>query len=315
MQKAPEVTAKFVKASGNVEITIDATKVNTMGGWRDVKLCLASIRPLGESALPEQWDKRKLPRHTACVAFAAIEKKDRFRNRLKVWRRRLRLGLKGDISAIADGASWIWDIVRSEFGNVRECLDVYHALVHLSNTGKVLYGEGTQAYERWYALSKRDLLSGGYELLAKRLDRLEKKNRTDKERVSLKRLRNYLSSHKDRLCYRERLSEDRAIGSGQVESACKSMVGSQFESNVVVMFASLQRCVERLLASDNVNCLQNVDALLIGCVVSICAPVDSLLDLSHRQFFELSLLEVQIKNNTLLQNFKVRLGQSESYHE
>ena len=52
MQRSPEVTTEFIKAPGNVEITIDATKVNTMGGWRDVKVGIFSKRKLGESALP-----------------------------------------------------------------------------------------------------------------------------------------------------------------------------------------------------------------------------------------------------------------------
>ena len=105
MKTSSEVATKFVKAPGNVEVTMDATKVNTMGGWRDVKLGIFSKRLLGESALPKDYGTRKLPGHTARVAFAAIEKKDRFRNRLKEWRRRLRPGLTGDISALADGAA------------------------------------------------------------------------------------------------------------------------------------------------------------------------------------------------------------------
>jgi hypothetical protein len=229
MQKTPEIAAEFIKAPGNVEITIDATKVNTMGGWRDLKLCIFSKRLLGEGVLPAKWGKRQLPDTSVRVAFAAIEKKDRFRNRLGGWRRRLRPGLTGDISALADGAGWIWDIVRSEFGKVRECLDVYHALEHLSNTGKVLYGEGTAECKQWYEASKKELLSDGLELIVKRLDRLEKEKWKDRQRGILRRLRDYLSSHSERLCYRERLAEGRAIGSGQVEGACKSMIGRRLK--------------------------------------------------------------------------------------
>ena len=69
----------------------------------------------------------------------------------------MRLGLAGDISALADGADWIWDIVRLEFGKVRECLDVYHALEHLSGIGKLFYGESTEASKQWYASAKREL--------------------------------------------------------------------------------------------------------------------------------------------------------------
>ena len=45
----------------------------------------------------------------------------------------------------------------------------------------------------------------------------------------LHRLRGYFDNHRSRLCYRERLSEGRAIGSGQVEGACKSMIGRRLK--------------------------------------------------------------------------------------
>jgi len=46
---------------------------------------------------------------------------------------------------------------------------------------------------------------------------------------ALERVEGYLTWHKDRLGYRERLSEGRAIGSGQVEGACKSMIGARLK--------------------------------------------------------------------------------------
>ena len=58
---------------------------------------------------------------------------------------------------------------------------------------------------------------------------LEGDVRMDRQRESLRRLRGYVSEHSEGLCYRERLSEGRAIGSGQVEGACKSMVGKRLK--------------------------------------------------------------------------------------
>jgi hypothetical protein len=55
------------------EVTMDGTCVNTMDGWREVKVGIFSKRELGKGVLPDQWDDRKLPRPSACVAFAAIE--------------------------------------------------------------------------------------------------------------------------------------------------------------------------------------------------------------------------------------------------
>ena len=256
VQETPTIATNFTKASGNVEVAIDATKVNTMDGWRDAKIALMSKRPLGKGVSVEEWDdkKRLLPDFTIRVAFAAIEEKDLFWQRLKVWRQRLRLGLTGDISVLADGADWIWNISRLEFGKVRECLDFYHALEHLRKLGKLLYDNDLSVYKQWYKAAKQDLVSGGFALIDKRLAGLEDEMRTDEERTDKKRtkkrrtdeertdkdrtdevrealrlLRNYFANHSDRMHYRERLSEGRAIGSGQVEGACKSMVGKRLK--------------------------------------------------------------------------------------
>ena len=228
-QQSSEIQKDFLDAPGNVEITMDGTCVNTTCGYREVKVAIVSKRELGKGVLPKQWSKRKLPDIGACVAFAAVEKKDRFQKRFRHWRRRLRLGSTGDISALGDGAAWIWNIVRSEFGKVRECLDIYHALEHLSDTGKVLYGEETDAYKQWYEEVKLELLQGGFGGMEKRLDGLllEKKKRREKE--SLRNLKKYLSSQRERLNYRERLAEGRVIGSGQVEGACKNLIGKRLK--------------------------------------------------------------------------------------
>jgi hypothetical protein len=232
VDKSTEVPKDFIAAKGNVEVTIDATKVNTLEGWRDMKICIFTKRLLGEGVGLSYWDKRcrrMLPDEQACVALASIEEKSLFQKRVNAFRSRLRVGSLGDVSALADGAEWIWNIIREVFGKIRECLDVYHALEHLSGTGKVLYKEGTAEYDRWQESTKWELLESGFEKIEGRLDGLEKEIDGEEKRASLRKLRGYLDSHRARLCYRERLSEGRAIGSGQVEGACKSMIGRRLK--------------------------------------------------------------------------------------
>jgi hypothetical protein len=233
VETSAEVPKDFIAAKGNVEITIDATKVNTLKGWRDMKIGIFIKRLFGEGVEISYWDKRirsMLPDETACVAFASIEEKDLFQKRVNAYRSRLRVGSTGDISALADGAEWIWNIIREVFGHVRECLDVYHALENLSKTGKVLYKEGTEKYKQWQETTKWELLASGFEKIEQRLDELEKEYAEDSvEKRELLRLRGYLDNHRTRLGYRERLAEGRAIGSGQVEGACKSMIGKRLK--------------------------------------------------------------------------------------
>ena len=232
IEESAEVPKDFIATQGNVEITIDATKVNTRWGWRDMKIGIFSKRLLGEGVDISYWDKRTrrmLPDISACVAFASIEEKGLFQKRVNTFRSRLHVGSMGDISALGDGAEWIWNIIREVFGKVRECLDIYHALEHLSGTGKVLYKEGSEDYQQWQEATKWELLGSGFEKIESRLEILEKEVQGKDEQESVRKLRGYLDSHRERLGYRERLAEGRAIGSGQVEGACKSMIGRRLK--------------------------------------------------------------------------------------
>ena len=116
------------------------------------------------------------------------------------------------------------------FGKVRECLDIYHALENLSKTGKLLYKEGTEDYQQWRESTKWELLESGFEKIEQRLEELEKEFAgSTVEKNELLRVRGYLENHRSRLNYRERLLEGRVIGSGQVEGACKSMIGRRLK--------------------------------------------------------------------------------------
>jgi hypothetical protein len=157
------------------------------------------------------------------VPFAGIEDMEQFRQHWDVRAKQLQIDYN-KLSVLADGAHWIWDAVLLEFGKVDECLDVYHALEHLSATGKVLYGAGTPEYETWREETTLELMWNGYTQIEQRLDRLEQEPRTPEEKESIRQLRGYLSHHRDRLGYAKRLAEGRAIGSGQVEGACKNIV-------------------------------------------------------------------------------------------
>jgi chaperonin cofactor prefoldin len=231
-KKSKEIQQEFLHAPGNVEITMDGTCVNTTEGAREVRIGLISKRQRGQGVLPEQWcqrNKRELPDIETCVAFAAVEEKELFQKRFAYWRSWLQLGATSDISALGDGAVWLWNIVREVFGKIRECLDVFHGLEHVSDTGKVLYGEGTAAYKKWNEETTLEFLEAGFELIEERLHLLEREERTDKEKESLRQLRVYLENNRERLGYRERLSEGRAIGSGQVEGACKNLIGKRLK--------------------------------------------------------------------------------------
>ena len=226
----PLSTLEFQASEGELEFTTDGTMVNTLGGWREVRIGIFSKRELGKPATPDEWETRILPRPHACIAFAAMEEKDVFRRRWGSWANRLKITDRlGEMSVLGDGAHWIWDSALLEFGKTQENLDIYHALEKLSDCGKELYSPESPEHDSWRDETKRILLSEGYAGIHEFLTK-KKSEETDKDkRAALEGVDGYLTWHRERLDYRRRLSEGRAIGSGQVEGACKNLIGARLK--------------------------------------------------------------------------------------
>ena len=83
-RRRPEERAtatKFAAAAGDLELQIDAGKVNTLEGGADVKVGVFARRQRGEPACAQEWEQRELPAPTARSVVAAIEEAERFGGR------------------------------------------------------------------------------------------------------------------------------------------------------------------------------------------------------------------------------------------
>lgn len=221
---------EFRAATGEIEFTCDGTHVNTTKGWKEMRLGIFSRRDLATPATPEEWGTRRLPRPHLAIAFAGIEEKDVFRAQWGYWMNRLWITDPGAVSVLADGAPWIWDSVFLEFsGKAQENLDIYHGLEYVSKKGDALFGPGTAESAVWLETMRRDLLEGGATPLLDRVRLLASVEESPGRLDALRLLENYLVYHSSRMNYRERLSEGRSIGSGQVEGACKNLVGRRLK--------------------------------------------------------------------------------------
>lgn len=97
------VAESFAAAAGDVEFQTDAAKVNTTGGWRDMKIGIFARRERGESATSAEWDDRDLPVPTIRVGFAAIEPIDDFAPHWRQWADRLGITDRAAITVLGDG--------------------------------------------------------------------------------------------------------------------------------------------------------------------------------------------------------------------
>jgi hypothetical protein len=216
--------SRFAAAAGAVEVPIDAGKVNTTGGWRDVKMAVFSKREAGPPATPADYAERALPSPTAQTVIADIAPAEQFAGRVRHEADRLDVTTAADIAVLADGAEWIWNMAEEVFPQADEVLDFYHAVEHIAAATKAIWGEGTPEAAAQLNAGRAALVShgkAGWERwLGEAFARVPASGPTD----PLLDLAAYLAKHPTRLNYASRLAAGRTIGSGQVEGAIKQLV-------------------------------------------------------------------------------------------
>lgn len=214
----------FAEAEGEIEVAIDAGKVNTRIGWKDVKIAVFLRRIAGVPATPPHWDTRTLPRPTNRVLVAAIEDVEAFTRRVRTEADRLDATLANAITVLGDGAEWIWNLAETVFPLADEVLDAFHAVEHIGDAAKAVWGDGTEATARHRAAGRQALLTGGKIGVERWLQTALPDVPPGVSHEPLVHLLAYLAKHPTRLDYAERLAEGRSIGSGAVESAVKQTI-------------------------------------------------------------------------------------------
>lgn len=213
---------RFHDAEGVVEVLVDAGKVNTTEGWRDVKMAVFAKREEGESATPAEWAQRELPAPTCHVVVAAIEGAAEFTVRVRAEADRLGVATTADVTVLGDGAEWIWNLADAALPQAEGVLDVFHAVEHVADAAKAVWGESEAAphLESGRAALLKEGKAGVEEWIGASHALLP----PDASSEPLLKLAGYFAKHPTRLDYAGRLEAGRSIGSGQVEGAIKQMI-------------------------------------------------------------------------------------------
>lgn len=215
---------RFAAAPGESEVLVDAGKVNTLDGWRDVKLGLFLRREAGAPATPEDWDRRVLPSPSVRTTIAAIEEADLFGQRLRAEADRLGVTTDPVVTVLGDGAEWIWNLAEEHLPQAWGVLDVFHAIEHIGAAVKAVWGDAAEATVARIEAGRSALLSEGKPGLECWLAREFRAVPAGASTDPLIGLAAYLAKHPTRLEYAERLAGGRSIGSGAVEGAIKQQV-------------------------------------------------------------------------------------------
>lgn len=130
------------------------------------------------------------------------------------------LGQAQEVLVVADGAVWIWNLVKDRFGQARQRLDPWHALQHLWSVAHALYPEDEAAAAAWLKPLKDKLLRSKAIEVIEELDGLVSKLRGACQKT-VEAERNYLENNRGRLDYKGAKKRGEPLGSGAMESTCK----------------------------------------------------------------------------------------------
>ncbi len=221
--------ATFAAAPGDREVQIDAGKVNTQGGWRDVKVAVFACRRRGEPARIADWDRRALPAPAVRSVIAAIEEATLFGDRCGAEARRLGLTEPTALNVLGDGADWIWNLSGRQFPGAAEALDAYHGVAHLAEGARRVFGEGAAATAAHTERGRQRLLQDGYWGVVEWVGELGGQIPAGGDGAVLGEVLNYFANHRERLNYAVRLRRGQAIGSGLVEGSIKQLLNRRLK--------------------------------------------------------------------------------------
>lgn len=221
---------RFREAEGFVEFSTDGTSVNTLDGWRELRIALWLKRPAGPSAEPYEWGVRSLPKPTARTVLIDIASSDAFAARWRAWLADLGINEPATVAVLADGAEWIWKQTAIQFPGATGVLDVFHVREHIAQAVREMFGDNSGAALAWSNAGGHWLLQEGWSGLCRWTAAVrEECLQSNKAVLATENLIGYLSKHVPHLNYRQRLKEGTSIGSGAVEGAAKQLVGQRLK--------------------------------------------------------------------------------------
>jgi hypothetical protein len=190
----------------------DGTMIHAAGDWHEIRV--ASVATTDAEDAPLMVDHRA--RFLSCAEFGW---------QLLFLARRAGYHRAKSRAFIADGARWLWEVASSQFPDAVQILDWYHLSEHIHQAAAVLYGEGSQAAKEFSQMRLDELWEGRVKDTLATLQVLRKSFRAASKRETLRQLSGYLENNRSRIDYPRYRELGLRIGSGQVEGACKTLVG------------------------------------------------------------------------------------------
>jgi len=131
--------------------------------------------------------------------------------------------------AVSDAGAGVEDWLRMNFGRVDAViLDFSHAAEHLGDLGRALYPGDEATREDWIGTWSHRLKHEGGQVVLRELRALAADGREAVRKVRAE-VTGYFENHVHRMDYPTYRAKGWAIGSGPIESACKTVIGKRMK--------------------------------------------------------------------------------------
>jgi hypothetical protein len=212
----------------DVVVAVDGCQVPLDDGWHEMKV--GRVAPLGPAVQHDARSRRTFLAWGPSVCCAGLESAEEF------WYRVYVTACRGGLSqqtrrvvVLGDGAEWIWNRAAHFVGGpgveVVEIVDIYHAYEHLWVVGRALFAT-PEAVRAWVEPLKDALYTQGAPAVLAALDALVP---PDAAADLLRTTRTYFADNAARMDYPRFVAQQLPIGSGAVESLCKSLIEARLK--------------------------------------------------------------------------------------
>jgi hypothetical protein len=127
-----------------------------------------------------------------------------------------------DRQMIGDGAEWIWNEATKHDPAAVQTLDFYHLAEHLEEYADARFGERTESGRNWVNRQKTSLLSDDLPSVLQDISNWHPTKAADK--TIQRKTRDYINKHSGRMGYGTLREQGYDIGSGLIESGCKTII-------------------------------------------------------------------------------------------
>jgi len=212
--------------AADMVVAVDGCQVHLEDGWHEIKVGRAA--PLGPATRTDHRSGRTYLAWGDAAICAGLEGAEDFWWRVAVTAWRAGLGQQTRrVVALGDGAEWIWARAAHFVGGpgvtVVEILDLFHAYAHLWEAGRAIF-DTPDALAAWAEPLTDALYERGAPAVLDALAALADRPLGSTAADVLRRERAYFADNAARMDYPHFVAQRLPIGSGAVESLCKTLI-------------------------------------------------------------------------------------------